>query len=263
MTSVPGGVVEVAVERRGRGRPRKVAVPMTSVPGGDVEVAVERRDRGRTRKAASLASVYSNPPFYCNPPPETSQPLPGTAIKPNPFHHNLILCQRKEKSSLFFTQTFRKEEDGLIQFWNPVRDKDGYTVLSLSEADRSPGLGRATTLYTGGLHRYRSHSLNQYGCRVVEDDGSPVGPFGRVLKQNFPEYCPNIECYSTQEFPLRGFAITCGIKQYWALPLYECVSCTTCVKTESLIPFNRIIRALKLIGLGCPYLFPRKSYDVS
>ncbi|CAI9111968.1 OLC1v1012324C1 [Oldenlandia corymbosa var. corymbosa] len=146
----------------------------------------------------------------------------------------------------------------------------GSVGMPEASPDRSIGFGR---LYSGGLLPYRSGSLN-LDHRVVENDGSPLGPFGRVFTQEFPEYCPNIECYTGQEFPLKDLAVVCGIKQYWVLPLYEfdgqenncygileCLSCRKCTNPESLIPFDRILDALKLIGLECPASHLKKRYD--
>ncbi|KAL3499016.1 hypothetical protein ACH5RR_041748 [Cinchona calisaya] len=106
------------------------------------------------------------------------------------------------------------EDAILLQFWKPTVELGGRTVLAT--AAQPFGLGH----FYKGLCRYRKRCLNHsydvfcpFGCRL--------GPPSRVFENGIPEFCPNIKAYTTDEFPLRDYAINeCGIQGYWALPLF-------------------------------------------
>ncbi|CAI9111164.1 OLC1v1011315C1 [Oldenlandia corymbosa var. corymbosa] len=248
---------------------------MNPVPDGAVGISV-KRVRGRPTKTVSQPkTVNFNPPPKAKetePEPEPRPAAPQSqSTRSQPFPSSI-----QEKIKSFLETEIVRKEDEFLQFWKPARDTSGHTLLTLSAPDRSMGL---RGVCSGGLFSYRCHSLhNDY--RVVEGDGSLLGPFGRAFRQGSPEYCPNIECYSIQEFPPRDFAIACGIKQYWVLPLYEIdghqlllqqqqkcfgileyISCRSCATSESLIPFEKILDALKLIGLACPASDLKNVYD--
>ncbi|KAL3499025.1 hypothetical protein ACH5RR_041757 [Cinchona calisaya] len=106
----------------------------------------------------------------------------------------------------------------LLQFWEASAKFGGLTVLAT--AGQPFGLGH----FCKGLWRYRkrclghSYVFNSFGA----GEASQLGPPGRVYENGIPEFCPNIEAYSTDEFPLRDYAINeCGIQGYWALPIFS------------------------------------------
>ncbi|KAL3499022.1 hypothetical protein ACH5RR_041754 [Cinchona calisaya] len=105
----------------------------------------------------------------------------------------------------------------LLQFWKATVKLGGLTVLET--AGQPFALGH----FYKGLWRYRrrchDHSYDVF--YTFDKKGSRLGPPSRVFKNRIPEFCPNIEAYSTDEFPLRDFAVhECGIQGYWALPLF-------------------------------------------
>ncbi|KAL3499026.1 hypothetical protein ACH5RR_041758 [Cinchona calisaya] len=105
----------------------------------------------------------------------------------------------------------------LLQFWKPTVERGGRTVLAT--AAQPFGLGH----FYKGLCRYRKRCLNHiYDVFYPFDvQGCRLGPPSRVFENGIPEFCPNIEAYTTDEFPLRDYAINkCGIQEYWALPLF-------------------------------------------
>ncbi|CAI9094355.1 OLC1v1030083C1 [Oldenlandia corymbosa var. corymbosa] len=151
-------------------------------------------------------------------------------------------------------------DDILVQFWTPITTRNGDVMLSASE--QPFGVGE---LYNG-LCRYRYCCINQ-GNKTQDD--AQLGPIGRVFRQGSPEYCPNIECYSAEEFPLRDYALYCGILQYWALPLFmtirdvqqqkqqQCVGVLECVSFRTGVPFVNqfymvLPAALKGLDIECP-----------
>ncbi|KAL3499015.1 hypothetical protein ACH5RR_041747 [Cinchona calisaya] len=105
----------------------------------------------------------------------------------------------------------------LLQFWKATVKLGGRTVLETA------GQPFALDHFYKGLWRYRrrchDHSYDLF--YTFDKKGSRLGPPSRVFKNGIPEFCPNIEAYSTDEFPLRDFAVhECGIQGYWALPLF-------------------------------------------
>ncbi|CAI9111163.1 OLC1v1011314C1 [Oldenlandia corymbosa var. corymbosa] len=192
------------------------------------------RGRGRPRKGDNWSSIHCNP----IPPSRTNQPSPGSARNPEPRRSQPIPWANQNKIKSFLEcEAISKKGEVLVQLWNPVKDSCRKTRITLSAPNQSIGFGRITR-DNDGLFRFRSYCLDDF--TVVEDDGNPVSPFGRVWKQKFPEYCPNIECYSTQEFPPREFSIACGIKQYWALPLYEVYDVLDKVRKKHQLPLIQV-----------------------
>lgn len=48
-----------------------------------------------------------------------------------------------------------------------------------------------------------------------------LGPPGRVFQSGMPESSPDLRLYSTKEYPLRNQSLSCGIRAYMALPVFE------------------------------------------
>ncbi|CAI9107105.1 OLC1v1006391C1 [Oldenlandia corymbosa var. corymbosa] len=151
----------------------------------------------------------------------------------------------------------------MVQFWNPVETVSGRTLLTAA----SDKLWKLRTNFMQ-LSRYRLLTVDyQYW---MEDDESQLSPVGRAFKHNSPEYCPDVSCYSIQEFPLRDLAKKCGICQYWALPLCEVDDPQKCIgvlefvsETSTLrdpLPFNLIINGIEAADLACSGLHPLKIY---
>ncbi|KAL3512361.1 hypothetical protein ACH5RR_025078 [Cinchona calisaya] len=118
----------------------------------------------------------------------------------------------------------------LAQFWEPTIV--GHQRL-LSTSDQPFGL----TYLSKGLCSYRKRCLNYlYSCdtnsavKLRIDGGerrgsdSVTGPPSRVFLHGWPEYSPNVELYSDEEYPLRNEAIRCKIKSYMAVPLFDLTS---------------------------------------
>ncbi|KAL3499020.1 hypothetical protein ACH5RR_041752 [Cinchona calisaya] len=105
----------------------------------------------------------------------------------------------------------------LLQFWKATIERSSLTVLAA--AGQPFGLGHSYK----GLYRYRRSCLcfSYDGFYPFDVPGSRLGPPSRVFNNKIPEFCPNIEAYSTNEFPMRDYAINkCGIQTYWGLPLF-------------------------------------------
>lgn len=103
----------------------------------------------------------------------------------------------------------------LVQFWAPKKE-GSFQFLETFEFPFGISSLRK------GLCWYRKKCLN-YKYRVDgESDEEEYGPIGRVFLNGFLEFSPNISLYSAKENKLRDFAITCGLKGYLALPVFEC-----------------------------------------
>ncbi|KAL3512364.1 hypothetical protein ACH5RR_025081 [Cinchona calisaya] len=119
----------------------------------------------------------------------------------------------------------------LAQFWTPVRVGNGSRLL-LKTTDQPFGM----TNLLRGLCSYRkfclSYSYVAYGDEDAgeeqeqEQEQEPEfrrqvkGPPSRVFLTGLPEYSPNIEFYSTEEFPMKDDAISRQIRYYLAVPVF-------------------------------------------
>ncbi|KAL3499018.1 hypothetical protein ACH5RR_041750 [Cinchona calisaya] len=112
-------------------------------------------------------------------------------------------------SSLVSSASLKGEiQDDIARLLERVKFGSDSTLLQFWEA--SAKFGGLTVLATAGQPVGLGHFSSQ------------LGPPGRVYENGIPEFCPNIEAYSTDEFPLRDYAINeCGIQGYWALPIFS------------------------------------------
>ncbi|KAL3512372.1 hypothetical protein ACH5RR_025089 [Cinchona calisaya] len=116
----------------------------------------------------------------------------------------------------------------LAQFWTPVRVGNG-SRLQLKTTDQPFGMINLMR----GLCSYRKFCLScSYVAHDDEDAGEgqehepefhrPIkGPPSRVFRTGLPEYSPNIELYSMEEFPMKYDAIRRQIRYYLGVPVFE------------------------------------------
>nr|GMD68464.1 protein NLP7 [Ipomoea batatas]GME03742.1 protein NLP7 [Ipomoea batatas] len=162
-----------------------------------------------------------------------------------------ISCKIKEK----ITQALRyfKESTGehvLAQVWAPVKTGGRYVLTTL---------GQPFVLHpnSNGLHQYRMVSLKYMFSVDGETDGD-LGLPGRVFRQKLPEWTPNVQYYSSKEFPRLSHALDYNVRGTLALPIFEpsghsCVGVLELIMTSQKINYapevDKVCKALEAVNL--------------
>ncbi|XP_010915986.3 protein NLP3 [Elaeis guineensis] len=160
-------------------------------------------------------------------------------------------CMFKERMS----QALRYLKDStnqhlLVQVWAPVKNGNRY-VLTTSEQPfvldpRSVGL----------LH-YRTVSVT-YRFSVDGDQDGDLGLPGRVFRQKVPEWTPDVQYYSTKEYPRLSHALHDNVRGTLALPVFEpcdqsCIGVVELIMTSPKINYagevDKVCKALKAVNL--------------
>nr|GMD69627.1 protein NLP7-like isoform X1 [Ipomoea batatas] len=141
----------------------------------------------------------------------------------------------------------------LVQFWAPKIIKD---QCHLTTSDQPFGL----TVLRKGLCSYRKLCVG-YDCFAGEEPEGNLGPPGRVFRNGFDEFCPDVRFYNKEDYPLRESALGCGIGGFLALPVFEATG-ERCIGVLEFVTvwdgsycltdyIWRIRDALKAVGLRC------------
>ncbi|KAL0340573.1 UNVERIFIED_CONTAM: protein NLP5 [Sesamum radiatum] len=118
----------------------------------------------------------------------------------------------------------------MVPFWAPKVVPRGSWCLTTS--DQPFALG--TYGLSKGLCWYRKICMDHayyLGEGAKEDE---VGPPGRVFLTGYPESSPDLRLYSTKEHPLRDVLVSCGLRGFLALPVFD-FSRTQCLGVLELL----------------------------
>uniref|UniRef100_A0A7N0R9I2 RWP-RK domain-containing protein n=1 Tax=Kalanchoe fedtschenkoi TaxID=63787 RepID=A0A7N0R9I2_KALFE len=162
-----------------------------------------------------------------------------------------VSCVIKEK----MTQALRyfkesTEQHVLAQVWAPVKNGGRY-VLTTSEQPF------VLDPHSSGLNRYRMVSLMYMFCVDEESDGE-LGLPGRVFRQKLPEWTPNVQYYSSQEYSRLDHALHYNVQGTLALPVFEssgqtCVGVVELILTSQKINYapevDKVCKALEAVNL--------------
>ncbi|XP_020597489.1 protein NLP3 [Phalaenopsis equestris] len=138
----------------------------------------------------------------------------------------------------------------LVQFWVPVRNEDRY-VLTTSEQPfvLDPD--------ANGLLQYRTVSL-MYLFSFDEDNDGALGLPGRVFKLKLPEWTPNVQYYSSKEYPRLSHALLYNVRGSLGLPVFEpssqsCVGVVELITTSEMVNYapevDKVCKALEAVNL--------------
>lgn len=114
----------------------------------------------------------------------------------------------------------------LVQVWAPVKNGDR-RVLTTSEQPF------VLDPHSISLLQYRTISLTYLFSVDGHSDGD-LGLPGRVFSQQFPEWTPDVQYYSSKEYPRLTHALNHNVKGSLALPIFESFY-ETCVGVVELI----------------------------
>ncbi|CAM6050620.1 unnamed protein product [Sphagnum compactum] len=133
--------------------------------------------------------------------------------------------------------------DVLAQVWMPVTKKDGLVVLVTKE---QPFVLKHCN---DQLWYYRSIS-EQYNFAVA---GGHPGLPGRVFLHHVPEWTPNVQFYSSQEFLRVKYAQEFDVRGTLAVPVFEPAS-HTCLAVIELVRMSEKVEYAPEIGIICEAL---------
>ncbi|XP_057478527.1 protein NLP6-like [Actinidia eriantha] len=142
------------------------------------------------------------------------------------------------------------EQHVLAQVWAPVKNGGRY-VLTTS------GQPFVLDAHSNGLHQYRMVSL-MYMFSVDGESDGVLGLPGRVFQQKLPEWTPNVQYYSSKEYPRLTHALHCNVQGTLALPVFEpsgqsCIGVLELIMTSPRINYapevDKVCKALEAVNL--------------
>lgn len=133
----------------------------------------------------------------------------------------------------------------LVQVWAPVKNRNRY-VLTTS------GQPFVLDPHSLGLLQYRTVSM-MYMFSVDGDSEGDQGLPGRVFRQKMPEWTPDVQFYSPEEYPRLNHARHYDVRGSLALPVFE-PSGQSCVGVVELIMTSRKINYAPEVDKVCKAL---------
>lgn len=154
-----------------------------------------------------------------------------------------VIKERMTQALRYFKES--TEQQVLAQVWAPVKSGGRY-VLTTS------GQPFVLDPHSNGLHQYRTVSL-MYMYSVDGDSQGQLGLPGRVFRQKSPEWTPNVQYYSSREYPRLEHALLYNVRGTLALPVFES-SGQSCVGVLELITTSQKINYASEVDKVCKAL---------
>ncbi|OAY84243.1 Protein NLP3 [Ananas comosus] len=185
-------------------------------------------------------------------PDTVSRNINGTNDKRRPLQllveednadHTYIIKERMTQALRQFKES--TDQHLLVQVWAPVKNGDRY-VLTTS------GQPFVLDHQSVALLQYRTVSLT-YMFSVDGDNDGELGLPGRVYRQKVPEWTPNVQYYSSKEYPRLCHALNYNVRGTVALPVFY-PSAHTCVAVIELIMTSQKINYAGEVGKVCKAL---------
>ncbi|KAJ0986145.1 hypothetical protein J5N97_004501 [Dioscorea zingiberensis] len=142
------------------------------------------------------------------------------------------------------------DQNVLVQIWAPVKSGDRRFLTT-------SGQPFVLDPQSNGLLQYRTVSL-MYMFSVDEESDGVLGLPGRVYRQQQPEWTPNVQYYSSKEYPRLNHALHYNVRGTLALPVFDS-SCKSCVGVVELImtsqktnyapDVDKVCKALEAVNL--------------
>ncbi|CAO2837759.1 unnamed protein product [Amaranthus hypochondriacus] len=177
-------------------------------------------------------------------------PTPVLGFAPiESFDVSFIIKERMTQALRYFKETTEQNQI-LAQIWAPVKSGDNY-VLTTS--------GQPFVLgpHSNGLNQYRTVSL-MYMFSVDGESATNLGLPGRVFRQKLPEWTPDVQYYSSKEYPRVNHAKHYNVRGTLALPVLEpsgqsCVGVLELIMTSQKINYapevDKVCKALEAVNL--------------
>lgn len=158
-----------------------------------------------------------------------------------------MIKERMTRALRYFKES--TEQHVLVQVWAPVKSGDRY-VLTTS------GQPFVLDPQSTGLLQYRTVSLMYLFSVDGESDGD-LGLPGRVFRQKLPEWTPNVQYYSSKEYPRLNHAVHYNVRGTLALPVFEssgqsCVGVVELIMTAQKINYaSEVDKVCKALEVSC------------
>ncbi|CAA2998436.1 protein NLP6-like [Olea europaea var. sylvestris] len=189
-------------------------------------------------------------------------PSPNLGFRPiDNLDESCIVKERMTQALRYFKDL--TGEHVLAQVWAPVKNGGRY-VLTTS------GQPFVLDSDSNGLHQYRLVSL-MYMFSVDGETEGPLGLPGRVFWQRLPEWTPNVQYYSSKEFPRLDHALNYNVRGTLALPVFEpsrqtCVGVLELIMTSQKINYapdvDKVCKALEAVNLKSSEILDHPSTQI-
>ncbi|KAK6146481.1 hypothetical protein DH2020_020350 [Rehmannia glutinosa] len=189
-------------------------------------------------------------------------PSPYMGLMPidNP-EGSCIIKERMTQALRYFKDL--TEQHVLAQVWAPVKNGGRYMLTT-------SGQPFVLDPNSNGLHQYRLISLMYMFSVDGETDGD-LGLPGRVFRQKLPEWTPNVQYYSSKEFPRLNHALHYNVRGTLALPVFEpsgqsCVGVVELIMTSQKINYapevDKVCKALEAVNLKSSEILDYQSTQI-
>ncbi|KAL0296377.1 UNVERIFIED_CONTAM: protein NLP7 [Sesamum radiatum] len=172
-----------------------------------------------------------------------------------------IIKERMTQALRYFKDL--TEQHVLAQVWAPVKNGGRYMLTT-------SGQPFVLDPNSNGLHQYRLVSL-MYMFSVDGDADGDLGLPGRVFRQKLPEWTPNVQYYSSKEFPRLNHALHYNVRGTLALPVFEpsgqsCVGVLELIMTSQKINYapevDKVCKALEAVNLKSSEILDHQSTQI-
>ncbi|KAE9618286.1 hypothetical protein Lal_00047050 [Lupinus albus] len=159
-----------------------------------------------------------------------------------------VIKEKMTQALRYFKQS--TEQNVLVQVWAPVRNGNCYVL-------KTSGQPFVLDPHSNGLNQYRTISLMYMFSVDGENDGNQGLP-GRVFQKKLPEWSPDVQYYSSKEYPRRDHARHYNVRGTLALPVFEpslhsCVGVLELIMTSQKINYapevDKICKSLEAVNL--------------
>ncbi|XP_009605047.1 protein NLP6 [Nicotiana tomentosiformis] len=189
-------------------------------------------------------------------------PLPIMGLTPLDYLDGSCIIKERMTQAL----RYLKESTGervLAQVWAPVKNGGRYMLTT-------SGQPFVLDPDCNGLHQYRMVSLMYMFAVDGETDGV-LGLPGRVYRKKLPEWTPNVQYYSSKEFPRLNHALHYNVRGTLALPVFEpsgqsCVGVLEIIMTSQKINYapevDRVCKALEAVNLKSSEILDHQNTQI-
>ncbi|PSS09372.1 hypothetical protein CEY00_Acc16395 [Actinidia chinensis var. chinensis] len=159
-----------------------------------------------------------------------------------------VIKERMTQALRYFKES--TEQHVLAQVWAPVKNGGGYLLTT-------SGQPFVLDPHSNELHQYRMVSL-MYMFSVDGESDGVLGLPGRVFQQKLPEWTPNVQYYSSKEYPRLTHALHYNVQGTLALPVFEpsgqsCIGVLELIMTSPKINYapevDKVCKALEAVNL--------------
>ncbi|KAI3950298.1 hypothetical protein MKX01_016946 [Papaver californicum] len=173
-----------------------------------------------------------------------------------------VMKERMMQALRYFKESMETQQV-LAQVWAPVKKGDRY-VLTTS------GQPFVLDAHNNGLLQYRTVSL-MYIFSLDGESDRDLGLPGRVFRQKLPEWTPNVQYYSNNEYQRLNHALSYNVRGTLALPVFEtsgksCIGVIELITTSHKVNYapevDKVCKALEAVNLKTSEIMDSPSVQI-